>query len=190
MKIWHDNTGKGDKASWFLKYVIIHDLQTREKFYFICQNWLAVEKSDGQLVRELFVASNRQKTELKYLMKKQVSHYIIDHHLWLSVFYRPVQSSFTRLDRVTCCFVFYYISMFLNIVCYGNLSLSFSNTKYTIDFSLFSINFQQVRSFKLCKSLLDFIDPLQALFLELNLFGDVSFMVLGLSLLFHLSIPN
>ncbi len=47
--IWHDNTGSGDSASWFLKYLIIRDLQTMEKSYFICQKWLAVEKDDGRV---------------------------------------------------------------------------------------------------------------------------------------------
>ena len=144
LKIWHDNSGKGDTASWFLKYIIVHDLQTREKFYFICQNWLAVEKSDGKIERELFVACDPQKTELKYLMKKQASHYMMDNHLWFSVFYRPVQSTFSRLDRVTCCFLFHYISMFLNIVCYGTLAIS-ANKQNQIDFSLFSVSLEQVR---------------------------------------------
>jgi polycystin 1L2 len=46
IRIWHDNTGSGDDASWFLKYVIVHDVQTRERFYFVCNKWLAVEKDD------------------------------------------------------------------------------------------------------------------------------------------------
>ena len=47
--IWHDNTGKGTSASWFLKYIIVRDLQTMETFHFICQRWLAVEKEDGKV---------------------------------------------------------------------------------------------------------------------------------------------
>jgi hypothetical protein len=30
-----------------LKYIIVCDLQTLEKSYFICQKWFAVEKDDG-----------------------------------------------------------------------------------------------------------------------------------------------
>ena len=118
MRIWHDNSGLGDDASWFLKYIIVHDLQTRQKFYFICEDWLAVEKSDGKIERELFVACEPQKTELKYLLKKNAQHNIKDSHVWLSIFNRPIQSSFTRLDRVTCCFVLLYLTMLLNIVYY------------------------------------------------------------------------
>ena len=49
IRLWHDNTGQGSSASWFLKYVIIRDLQTMQKFYFIGQRWFAVEKEDGQV---------------------------------------------------------------------------------------------------------------------------------------------
>jgi polycystin 1L2 len=47
--IWHDNTGGGSSSSWFLKYLIVRDLQTMEKFHFICQRWLAVEENDGKV---------------------------------------------------------------------------------------------------------------------------------------------
>ena len=49
IRIWHDNTGQNSSSSWFLKYLIIRDLQTMEKFHFICQKWLAVEKDDGKV---------------------------------------------------------------------------------------------------------------------------------------------
>jgi hypothetical protein len=47
IRIWHDNSGYDSSASWFLKYIIVRDLQTMEKFYFIAQRWFAVEKDDG-----------------------------------------------------------------------------------------------------------------------------------------------
>jgi hypothetical protein len=49
LRLWHDNTGQGSSSSWFLKYIIVRDLQTLEKSYFICQRWLAVEKDDGRV---------------------------------------------------------------------------------------------------------------------------------------------
>lgn len=49
IRIWHDNTGGGSSSSWFLKYLIIRDLQTMEKFHFISQRWFAVEKDDGKV---------------------------------------------------------------------------------------------------------------------------------------------
>ncbi len=49
IRIWHDNTGQGSSSSWFLKYLIIRDLQTMGKFHFISQRWFAMEKEDGKV---------------------------------------------------------------------------------------------------------------------------------------------
>ena len=150
MKIWHDNSGKGDEASWFLKFIIVHDLQTREKFYFLCQQWLAIEREDGKIERELFVACKPQKNDIKYLMQSQSKYYITDYHLWFSIFYKPVQSSFTRFERVTCCFLFYYVSMLLNIMYFDILNSSITDktfakkNAYLIDISLANITLEQV----------------------------------------------
>jgi polycystin 1L2 len=130
MRVWHDNSGKNDMASWFLKYIIVYDLQTREKFYFLCQKWLAIEKDDGKIERELFVACDKQKTELGFLMQKNVNHHMRDSHLWYSVFARPVQSSFTRLDRVTCCFVLLYTTMLMSIIYYDASDSNVSSSQF------------------------------------------------------------
>ncbi|CAF4398832.1 unnamed protein product, partial [Adineta steineri] len=57
IRIWHDNSGKGSSSSWFLKYIIVRDLQTMEKFHFISRQWFAVEKGDGNIERILPIAS-------------------------------------------------------------------------------------------------------------------------------------
>ncbi|KAK4476287.1 hypothetical protein MN116_001490, partial [Schistosoma mekongi] len=48
IRLWHDNSGVGDKASWYCNYVGVVDLQTREKSHFIVESWFAVEEDDGQ----------------------------------------------------------------------------------------------------------------------------------------------
>ena len=52
LRIWHDNTGVGVFASWFLGAVIIRDLQTGEKYQFANDRWLAVELGDGEVSGE------------------------------------------------------------------------------------------------------------------------------------------
>lgn len=49
IRVWHDNSGTGASASWFLKYIIVRDLQTMDKFHFIAQRWFAVEEDDGRV---------------------------------------------------------------------------------------------------------------------------------------------
>ncbi|CAF0973552.1 unnamed protein product, partial [Brachionus calyciflorus] len=141
LRVWHDNSGKGEHASWYLKFIIVHDLQTREKFYFLCEKWLALEKSDGLIDRILPVAGEKQKTEVRYLMKKQAKQNIRDGHLWFSVFARPAQSSFSRLDRITCCFVLLSITMLMNILYYemGN-----STSSGGLDIGPFKLTTEQI----------------------------------------------
>ena len=105
-------------TSWFLKFIIVHDLQTRDKSYFICNNWLAIEKADCPTNVLLPACGNAQKYQFKYFLEKQSKHKLTDGHMWLSIFTRPVHSSFTRTDRLTCCFVLLYISMLMNIMYY------------------------------------------------------------------------
>ena len=119
IRIWHDNSGKGSKASWFLKHIIIRDLTTKEKYYFICENWFAVDQGDGLIERVLLCASEQEKSQLKYLIKKETKQNLSDNHLWFSVLARPVKSSFSRLDRLTCCFVLLCMTMLMNILYYG-----------------------------------------------------------------------
>lgn len=97
----------------------MHDLQTRDQFFFICENWLALDHGDGMIDRMLPVTGDKQKTDVKFLIEKQTKEKMSDSHLWFSVVARPPLSTFTRADRVTCCFVLMYISMLMNILYYG-----------------------------------------------------------------------
>ena len=144
MKLWNDNSGKGCEASWFLKHVIVHDLQTREKFYFICEKWLALEKGDGRIERQLFIACKSQITELKYLMKRHFQYNTRDSYLWYSVWRRPVNSTFTRLDRVTCCFVWLYLSMLAISFCLSFKTLT--SNFILVNLGSFNITLENVKN--------------------------------------------
>jgi ABC-type multidrug transport system fused ATPase/permease subunit len=102
-----------------LKVIIIQDLQTNETSHFLCNKWLAVEKDDGKIERLLTIATERDKRSVMHLAEKQAKKKLSDNHMWFSIFVRPAQSSFTRLDRVTCCFVLMFLSMMMNIAYYG-----------------------------------------------------------------------
>ena len=49
LRIWHDNSGRYNYASWYLSAMIVRDIQTNEVFEFICNKWLAQEKGDQQV---------------------------------------------------------------------------------------------------------------------------------------------
>ncbi|CAF1533194.1 unnamed protein product, partial [Adineta steineri] len=118
IRIWHDNSGESSSASWYLKYIIVRDLQTLDKSYFICQQWLAVEKDDGRIERILPIANDAEKQEFSYVLSKKAYHSVSDGHLWFSIFSRPPSNKFTRVQRCTCCFVLLFTSMLINIMYY------------------------------------------------------------------------
>ena len=59
LRVWHDNSGKGQAASWYLKYIVIHDVQTSKKYYFLCNRWLAVEYGDGMVCQNGLELNNK-----------------------------------------------------------------------------------------------------------------------------------
>ncbi|CAF1677263.1 unnamed protein product, partial [Adineta ricciae] len=147
IRIWHDNSGKGSSSSWFLKYIIIRDLQTMQKFHFISQRWFAVEKDDGKIERALPVASELEKNQFSFVLTKRTYHSVSDGHLWFSIFSRPPSSQFTRVQRCTCCFVLLLVSMFLNIMYYdlsSEAKLAKSTNTSNLSFGSLYITPQQI----------------------------------------------
>ncbi|CAF1616393.1 unnamed protein product [Adineta ricciae] len=144
MRIWHDNSGVGNRASWFMKYIVVRNLQTMEKNHFICQQWFAVEKDDGLVDRLVPVAGEEQKTEFAYLLSKKTYHSMSDGHLWFSVFSRPPAIRFTRTQRCTCCFVLLLMSMLMNIMYYDQKASADVKTTGGIAMGPFYITPEQI----------------------------------------------
>jgi hypothetical protein len=111
-----------NSANWYLKHVIINDLTTHDKYFFICDRWLAVERDDGQVERILPSAGEKDKTNIQYLIKKETKEKLSDAHLWFSLIARPIPSALGRLDRLTIIFVLLCISMLANIMFYSTSS--------------------------------------------------------------------
>uniref|UniRef100_A0A667ZD74 Lipoxygenase homology PLAT domains 1 n=1 Tax=Myripristis murdjan TaxID=586833 RepID=A0A667ZD74_9TELE len=55
VRVWHDNKGE---AGWHLEYIDVKDETMGETFRFPCDRWLAKNKDDGQIMRELACANN------------------------------------------------------------------------------------------------------------------------------------
>ncbi|CAF1279323.1 unnamed protein product, partial [Adineta ricciae] len=144
IRIWHDNSGKGSSSSWFLKYIIIRDLQTMQTFHFISQRWFAVEKDDGKIERVLHAASDMEKSQFSFVLTKRTYHSVSDGHLWFSIFSRPPSSQFTRVQRCTCCFVLLLVSMFLNIMYYDLSNEVKSRNTTSLSFGTVHFSSQQI----------------------------------------------
>ena len=85
-----------------------------------------------------------EKREFSYLLSKRAYHSISDGHLWFSIFSRPPSNQFTRVQRCTCCFVLFFISMFLNIMYYDLSNESNSTESASLALGPVYLGLQQI----------------------------------------------
>ena len=116
VRIWHNNAGT--EPSWFLARVLVRDLQTGKTVWFVCDRWLAVEEDDGQIDRTLQPASKEDLVRFNFLFSTEVRKNLSDGHLWYSVLCRPLRSSFTRIQRLSCCLSILTCTMLANAMFY------------------------------------------------------------------------
>lgn len=115
--IWHDNTGRS--PSWFLRHVVVRNVETEEKLQFVCEQWLAVESEDGKVDRVLQLADDEKLSQYKNLFIDKASNDLFDGHLWISVLAKPIKSSFTRVQRASCCVSLLFCTMITNAMFYN-----------------------------------------------------------------------
>ena len=76
IKIWHDNSGIREMQPWYLSYIIVHDIQTGEKFRFFADKWLAIDREEFSSETQLPVSLVDGDVGFGYLFK-QVSIFFL-----------------------------------------------------------------------------------------------------------------
>ena len=110
----HDNSG--DDPSWFIETAIIRDRQTEERWVFPLNRWLALEKDDGQI--EVTVG-NTAVASFSSQVRSHFGRKIADSHLWISVFGKACSSTFTSVQRASCCLSLLLTAMIANAMFYN-----------------------------------------------------------------------
>ncbi|XP_078692132.1 polycystin family receptor for egg jelly-like [Branchiostoma floridae x Branchiostoma belcheri] len=168
LRVWHDNSGKGRNASWFLDKIIITDLQTEKRTYFFCGQWLAVEEGDGVVERLLPAAGEEDVLQFQNLFVSNSRKNMTDGHLWMSVrvvtvwrspchdlaprriclyvlpvqvLSRPTRSTFTRVQRASCCLLLLFTSMITSCMFY---QAPLDPDAPGLHLGLFSITYQEL----------------------------------------------
>lgn len=118
IRVWHNN--KGADPSWFLRQITIRDIASDRIWLFMHNDWFAVDKGDGRIDRRLHAASEKDKTQFKTLFYSHTAKSFSDKHLWISVVLRPPSSTFTSVQRITCCFSLLFTAMLANAMFYQN----------------------------------------------------------------------
>ena len=114
--IWHDNTGTS--PSWFLEHVTVAQIQTKEVWEFPCYRWFALEKDDCEIERFLNVSKTKSLSSFKNNMYLFSKKYLADYHLWFSVVGKSPSSTFTRVQRLSCCLCLLFTTMITNAMFY------------------------------------------------------------------------
>ncbi|NWI88929.1 PK1L2 protein, partial [Pitta sordida] len=117
IRLWHDNSG--DSPSWYVNRVLVHDLAWDRKWYFLCNSWLAVDIGECVLDKVFPVATEQDMKQFSNLFFMKTSKGFQDGHIWYSVFSRSPRSSFTRAQRVSCCFSLLLCTMLTSIMFWG-----------------------------------------------------------------------
>uniref|UniRef100_A0A8C3UZT0 PK1L2 protein n=1 Tax=Catharus ustulatus TaxID=91951 RepID=A0A8C3UZT0_CATUS len=117
IRLWHDNSG--DSPSWYVNRVLVHDLAWDQKWYFLCNSWLAIDIGECVLDKVFPVATEQDMKLFSNLFFMKTSKGFQDGHIWYSVFSRSPRSSFTRAQRVSCCFSLLLCTMLTSIMFWG-----------------------------------------------------------------------
>ena len=112
----HDNSG--ENPSWFLEDAIIKDRQTEEKWTFPANRWLAVDKEDGKLEATLLCESKASPATFTDHVRSLAPRKLTDSHLWFSVISKRSSSTFTRVQRASCCISLLFSAMIANAMFY------------------------------------------------------------------------
>nr|XP_045585124.1 polycystic kidney disease protein 1-like 2 [Procambarus clarkii] len=142
LRIWHDNTGRSPFDSWQLQTVVIRDLQTRDKFIFHANTWLALDHDDKKIDVLLEPSDGETNEEFITGFYNKGNRGANEDHMWISIFLRPTGSRYSRKERVSVATLYLYLSMLINAACYHILS----DTPRTgvFEYSSFTLSIQQV----------------------------------------------
>ncbi|KAM6934543.1 polycystin-1-like protein 2 [Xenentodon cancila] len=117
VRLWHDNSG--GHPAWYVGNVVVQDLQTKQKWYFLCNSWLALDMGDCLLDKVFPVSTEMDLKRFSNLFFMRTTKDFSDGHLWFSVISRPPSSGFTCVQRVSCCFSLLLCNMLTSIMFYG-----------------------------------------------------------------------
>ncbi|XP_054625121.1 polycystin-1 isoform X2 [Dunckerocampus dactyliophorus] len=118
IRIWHDNTGLD--PSWYVQHVVVWDPVTDHMFFFLVEDWLSVEnQKNGTVEKEILASCPEELTQFQRILSSQLLFGMLERHLWLSLWERPVHSRFTRSQRVTCSALMLHLYLALCSLWYG-----------------------------------------------------------------------
>ncbi|XP_032371632.1 polycystic kidney disease protein 1-like 2 [Etheostoma spectabile] len=139
IRLWHDNSGA--HPAWYVNKVMVQDLESGRKWHFLCNSWLAVDVGECTLDKVFPVATEMDLKRFSNLFFMKTAKDFQDGHIWFSVISRPPCSTFTRVQRVSCCFSLLLCTMLTSIMFWG---IPTDPSEQTMDLGHIEFTWQQV----------------------------------------------
>ncbi|XP_036950669.1 polycystic kidney disease protein 1-like 2 isoform X1 [Acanthopagrus latus] len=139
IRLWHDNSGA--HPAWYVNKVMVQDLESGQKWHFLCNSWLAVDVGECALDKVFPVATEIDLKRFSNLFFMKTAKDFRDGHIWFSVISRPPCSTFTRVQRVSCCFSLLLCTMLTSIMFWG---IPTDPSEQTMDLGHIEFTWQQV----------------------------------------------
>ncbi|XP_059209203.1 polycystin-1-like protein 2 [Centropristis striata] len=139
IRLWHDNSGA--HPAWYVNKVMVQDLESGQKWHFLCNSWLAVDVGECCLDKVFPVATEMDLKRFSNLFFMKTAKDFRDGHIWFSVISRPPCSTFTRVQRVSCCFSLLLCTMLTSIMFWG---IPTDPSEQTMDLGHIEFTWQQV----------------------------------------------
>ncbi|XP_036065666.1 polycystic kidney disease protein 1-like 2 [Oryzias melastigma] len=138
IRLWHDNSGS--HPAWYVANIMVQDLQTEQKWNFLCNSWLALDMGDCCIDSIFPVSTEEELKRFSNLFFMKTTRDFCDGHLWYSVVSRPAGSNFTCVQRVSCCFSLLLCTMLTSIMFYG---IPTDPSEQVMDLGQFEFTWQQ-----------------------------------------------
>ncbi|KAL2088543.1 hypothetical protein ACEWY4_015442 [Coilia grayii] len=139
IRFWHDNSG--NHPAWYINKVMVQDMETGQKWHFLCSSWLAIDMGECVLDKVFPVATEMDLKRFSNLFYTKTLKDFRDGHIWFSVISRPPNSNFTCVQRVSCCFSLLLCTMLTSIMFYG---VPTDPAEQTMDLGHIEFTWQQV----------------------------------------------
>ena len=86
------------------------------RYVFPCERWLSLETS---LEANLCSVDEDASVQFESRFFSETRNRLSENHMWMSIFYRPVASNFSRVERTSCALAYILLTMVSNALYYN-----------------------------------------------------------------------
>ena len=126
----------------FVCLFFLHFFFILSRYAFVCNNWLALDRGDGKIIRNLKVAGQTDAANVNADFFRILRETLSDDNLWMSLLNRPTPSNFNRVQ--VCEYAIHFTSLDIVFISISSVLIKaprFISFCFIFSFVLFYIRF-------------------------------------------------